>query len=571
MKKLISLFIALTLSVGAKAEDIPNDEIWYTSRNGNVVTPYNSGAFGANIVSNTYTNGKGIIKFNGNVTSIGSSAFDRCSGLTSVTIGNSVTSIGNYAFYDCSGLTSMTIPNSVTSIGSCAFERCSGLTSVTIGNSVTSIGGYAFSECSGLTSVTIPNSVTSIKNDAFYGCGNVKELIYAEGTKIVLRTYLTSITSVTIPNSVTEIENSAFYGCSGLTSVTIPNSVIEIGISAFYGCSSLTSVIIGNSVTSIGICAFERCSGLTSVTIGNSVTSIGGYAFSECSGLSNIIADGINAPMIGPNCFSDVSDCSLNVPLGSEDAYASNFGTRFTIETYSTYSKNSAGEYSFEEWGSSSNVTLSEGIEKVYVPVEATVNKLQYERTFNNTDWQALYVPFELDVKTDLSDFDVYKISASSADAINATLMTEGKTSANTPYLMKAKATGEQTISVSSKTVKVTVENTNSELSDFEIVGTYERLNYGDIDGDWYALKDGKFMKAGEDAYLNPYRFYLKRKASSSKESIEINLYKVTGIEAVQNAGKPANNDKRYNLQGIEVNENYNGMIIMNGKKYLNK
>ena len=55
----------------------------------------------------------------------------------------------------------------VTSIGSYAFNRCSGLTSVTIGNSVTSIGYWAFKGCSGLTSVTIPNSVTSISKYAF--------------------------------------------------------------------------------------------------------------------------------------------------------------------------------------------------------------------------------------------------------------------------------------------------------------------------------------------------------------------------------------------------------------------
>ncbi|MBR1717472.1 MAG: leucine-rich repeat protein, partial [Paludibacteraceae bacterium] len=89
------------------------------------------------------------------VTSIGDSAFYRCSGLTSVTIGNSVTSIGERAFEFCSSLTSVTIPNSVTSIGDVAFWQCSGLTSVTIGNSVTSIGNQAFDGCSSLTSVTI--------------------------------------------------------------------------------------------------------------------------------------------------------------------------------------------------------------------------------------------------------------------------------------------------------------------------------------------------------------------------------------------------------------------------------
>ena len=94
-------------------------------------------------------------------------SFERCSGLTSVTIPNSVTSIGSSAFSGCIGLTSVTIPNSVTSIGDYVFYNCIGLTSVTIPNSVDSIGHGAFWGCSSLTSVTIPNSVISIGDDAF--------------------------------------------------------------------------------------------------------------------------------------------------------------------------------------------------------------------------------------------------------------------------------------------------------------------------------------------------------------------------------------------------------------------
>ena len=66
---------------------------------------------------------------------------------------------------------------SVTSIGSSAFAGCSGLTSVNIPNSVTSIGKYAFNYCSGLASVTIPNSVTSIGNVAFDNCYGLKKVI----------------------------------------------------------------------------------------------------------------------------------------------------------------------------------------------------------------------------------------------------------------------------------------------------------------------------------------------------------------------------------------------------------
>ena len=109
-----------------------DNEIWYTSSNGGVVTPYSADLFGANIVSNNYENGKGVITFDGPVTSIGDAAFYNCSSLTSITIPNSVTRIGDSAFKYCSSLTSITIPNSVTSISWNAFFGCSGLESMVV-------------------------------------------------------------------------------------------------------------------------------------------------------------------------------------------------------------------------------------------------------------------------------------------------------------------------------------------------------------------------------------------------------------------------------------------------------
>ena len=61
-------------------------------------TGLHTNAFNTTIQSHEFSDGKGTITFNDDVTSIGKKAFNNCSGLTSITIPNSVTSIGDSAF-----------------------------------------------------------------------------------------------------------------------------------------------------------------------------------------------------------------------------------------------------------------------------------------------------------------------------------------------------------------------------------------------------------------------------------------------------------------------------------------
>lgn len=82
--------------------DIPTNQIWYTTEQGNIIAPYKTDAFGVNIISNIYKNGKGIITFDGALTSIGEYAFKNCNEMVSITLPSSVTSIEKYAFQTCS-------------------------------------------------------------------------------------------------------------------------------------------------------------------------------------------------------------------------------------------------------------------------------------------------------------------------------------------------------------------------------------------------------------------------------------------------------------------------------------
>ena len=66
--------ISLIKGSGPTPPGPANDELWYTSSDGNIVTPYQAGSL-PTVVSNTYSDGKGIIKFVTDVTSIGDSAF----------------------------------------------------------------------------------------------------------------------------------------------------------------------------------------------------------------------------------------------------------------------------------------------------------------------------------------------------------------------------------------------------------------------------------------------------------------------------------------------------------------
>ncbi len=114
------------------------------------------------------------------VTSIGNSAFENCSSLTSVVFASNVTkvTIGANAFKNCLGLKEISLP-ACTSVGMTAFDNCTALKKVIFSKGTDNIGAYCFSNCRSLESVYLPASVTTIGTEIFDGCSQDNMKVFA--------------------------------------------------------------------------------------------------------------------------------------------------------------------------------------------------------------------------------------------------------------------------------------------------------------------------------------------------------------------------------------------------------
>ena len=355
-QKLFTLLLAVAASVGTMFASTKIGDLYYnldaTNQTAEVTSQSSSYPYWSTTI--TTANIPSSVTYNSvsySVTSIGSRAFEECTGLTSVTIGNSVTSIGDRAFSGCSGLTSVTISNSVTSIGEYAFSGCSGLTGkLVIPNSVTNIGDGAFCYCTGLTSVEAPAGFfdvsevlwpyyTKILNHVTVNGGELTEnaLLFINRSYKTLQTLDVSgvtntefadeafkgyynLQQLALPEGLQKVSYMMVAGCKNLQSINIPASVEEIEQSAFEDCRSIKSITFGGSsagapgrfnapaasasqLKKIGNWAFYNAHELQHLDIPEGVTEIGDGAFYGCTYLEDMTLPA-SIQAIGDNCFA---------------------------------------------------------------------------------------------------------------------------------------------------------------------------------------------------------------------------------------------------------------------------
>ena len=158
--------------------------------------------------------------------------------MTSLIIPNSVTSIGSSAFAGCSGLTSLTIPNSVTSIGAAAFEGCSNLQLKTLATNPPTLEGDI-----GVTSIEVP--VGSACNYAIAENWNLLETIYSVQNNVRLYPvplYVNGESIVSV-NGISELGVEVEEG--QVVKIAKINDLASYGLVMQYN-SNITDVLLDN-------------------------------------------------------------------------------------------------------------------------------------------------------------------------------------------------------------------------------------------------------------------------------------------------------------------------------------
>ena len=284
----------------------PDNEIWYTSTNGEVVIPNNSDSFNTTLLSNTYEEGKGILRFAENVNTIGSSAFNNCQALQTIQLPTTTETIGNMAFRQCYQLKGITLPEGLTTINADAFSSCSNLSSITLPNSLVTIGSSAFLNCSSLTSIHIPDNVSSFFS-IFGGCTSLVSFSgkYAsEDGRCLIRNNMmlafapAGLSTYTVPATVTSIYNDVFRSCNELEEVILPEGLKELYSSFFY-CRNLTKLVIPSTVNKMTMRVVDSSPSITQIVVKATVPP-------TC---------------LSDNLFPETNNCPIYVPASSVDAY----------------------------------------------------------------------------------------------------------------------------------------------------------------------------------------------------------------------------------------------------------
>ena len=544
-------------------------------------------------------------------------------------IKDGIKEIGDYAFaHSYLSLCDMSKNTVLETIGEGAFGACSLLDSsgessvkTILPNSVKTIAKNAFMLCTNFNNggQALPTSLVSIGQEAFMSCGFSGRLTLPEGLTTIddnAFSYMDNITEVVIPASlatlgnnvfVTSISNGGYYPkftvAEGNTNFAVEENLDKDDLTddcMLYGLRD------GKKVRVIGYHYPKAKTADKTIIFNKDVETVDDNALYSSPFSTVVLMENVKSigDYIRPNntssapkicIYSDELPSIDKNQQGSEKIY-------FKVVDELKYKSLDAWKSDIFDIKPLDIAILNDN--DSYTGTGGKKDKVVVKRNFANTKWQALYLPVSLDCSELVEDYDIAYINnvhqfddnedgVIDRTQLEAIRMKSGETLPNTPYLIKAKTTGDKEITLLLATLSAAEEPTFNVMSwynEYVFHTTFSGVSGTDmVANGYYALSEGSLVKAtNTDNSLRPNRWYLEIKgrtgggASAAPKSIDIVVdgeddNPTTGIFEVEtgnNVDKCADN-KVYDLNGRMVKTGNSlkdlpkGIYIMNGKKYV--
>ncbi len=216
-------------------------------------------------------------------------------------------------------------------------------------------------------------------------------------------------------------------------------------------------------------------------------------------------------------------------------------------------------------------------------------DSVTYTRDYEDTNWQALYVPFAINYDEWSTDYEIARVYNfieydDNQDGVNdrAVLVFQkknaGSTEPNTPYFIRAKVAGEKSLTLENRTLqpaKVNSVDCGSVDYDYTFTGTYTTITDMYTRG-YYTLCDG-YMKLADSAtdVLSPQRWYMEvtpRNGANATRAqvIQFVVAGEDGVEGIEQLTTSGATHTSYDLQGRRLTAPAKrGIQIVNGSKII--
>lgn len=245
---------------------IPDNEIWYTSIN-NEVIPFdyiNIDFLGsqidntnATLLSNTYSDGIGVLRFDETLTRVDHIFEYACGELETIYLPNSIKSLNYTNYVDLFGpsrnLKYCYIPNGIEKMGS-VLADCDAIEEFRIPDALKVLSSAPFH--GGVNLHTIQGNHSGISKD--------RKTFVMDGTLFAFAPK--GLVSYSIDEGILNIASAVFRSCESLESVQLPVSLKTIGSDAF-GFSGIKSISLTPNIEVVGYLAFRACAFLSSIYI----------------------------------------------------------------------------------------------------------------------------------------------------------------------------------------------------------------------------------------------------------------------------------------------------------------